>query len=246
MLLVRAPTIMPSASYVASYGQNVLTSYNNANAATSLRIAPTVVSVQHMVQSPLAPAYASAARLAPSFASQYPQAASLEELQQTAAGQSSLVTGGASLVTSPSPADQQFRAEQQALFKSDQQAGMTHTEVGDQQSIELQSDSSTGQSSQSMQSSAPKRLHVSNIPFRFRENDLRALLGPFGTILDIEIIFNERGSKGFGFVTFANAADAERAREKLHGTVVEGRKIEVHVVSNICLCHPHCVTHCKQ
>ena len=46
MLLVRAPTIMPSASYVASYGQNVLTSYNNANAATSLRIAPTVVSVQ--------------------------------------------------------------------------------------------------------------------------------------------------------------------------------------------------------
>ena len=93
--------------------------------------------VQHMVQSPLAPAYASAARLAPSFASQYPQAASLEELQQTAAGQSSLVTGGASLVTSPSPADQQFRAEQQALFKSDQQAGMTHTEVGDQQSVSI-------------------------------------------------------------------------------------------------------------
>ncbi|ETE62821.1 hypothetical protein L345_11421, partial [Ophiophagus hannah] len=32
---------------------------------------------------------------------------------------------------------------------------------------------------------------------------------------------------GFGFVTFENSADAERAREKLHGTVVEGRKIEV-------------------
>uniref|UniRef100_A0A183B339 RRM domain-containing protein n=1 Tax=Echinostoma caproni TaxID=27848 RepID=A0A183B339_9TREM len=41
----------------------------------------------------------------------------------------------------------------------------------------------------------PKRLHVSNIPFRFREADLRQLLGPFGTILDVEIIFNERGSK---------------------------------------------------
>uniref|UniRef100_A0ACB8FLE4 Uncharacterized protein n=1 Tax=Sphaerodactylus townsendi TaxID=933632 RepID=A0ACB8FLE4_9SAUR len=49
----------------------------------------------------------------------------------------------------------------------------------------------------------------------------------FGKILDVEIIFNERGSKGFGFVTFENSADAERAREKLHGTVVEGRKIEV-------------------
>lgn len=35
--------------------------------------------------------------------------------------------------------------------------------------------------------------------------------------------------QGFGFVTFANATDAERARERLHGTVVEGRKIEVHV-----------------
>jgi len=34
--------------------------------------------------------------------------------------------------------------------------------------------------------------------------------------------------QGFGFVTFANSADADRAREKLNGTVVEGRKIEVH------------------
>ncbi|XP_031781183.1 RNA binding protein fox-1 homolog 2 isoform X12 [Nasonia vitripennis] len=49
----------------------------------------------------------------------------------------------------------------------------------------------------------------------------------YGPILDVEIIFNERGSKGFGFVTFANSADADRARERLHGTVVEGRKIEV-------------------
>lgn len=38
--------------------------------------------------------------------------------------------------------------------------------------------------------------------------------------------------QGFGFVTFENSADADRAREKLHGTVVEGRKIEVHVFSN--------------
>ena len=43
----------------------------------------------------------------------------------------------------------------------------------------------------------------------------------------MEIIFNERGSKGFGFVTFANSSDADRAREQLHATVVEGRKIEV-------------------
>ncbi|XP_043667609.1 RNA binding protein fox-1 homolog 1-like isoform X9 [Vespula pensylvanica] len=44
----------------------------------------------------------------------------------------------------------------------------------------------------------PKRLHVSNIPFRFRDPDLRAMFGQFGPILDVEIIFNERGSKDTG------------------------------------------------
>ncbi|MGH0133883.1 UNVERIFIED_CONTAM: hypothetical protein FKN15_043854, partial [Acipenser sinensis] len=51
----------------------------------------------------------------------------------------------------------------------------------------------------------------------------------FGKILDVEIIFNERGSKGFGFVTFEAGEDAEKAREALHGSLVEGRKIEVRV-----------------
>ena len=73
----------------------------------------------------------------------------------------------------------------------------------------------------------PKRLHVSNIPFKFRDPDLRQMFGKFGPILDVEIIFNERGSKGFGFVTFSSASDAENARAELHGSVVDGRKIEV-------------------
>ena len=73
----------------------------------------------------------------------------------------------------------------------------------------------------------PKRLHVSNIPFKFRDPDLRQMFGKFGAILDVEIIFNERGSKGFGFVTFASAGDADNARAELHGSVVDGRKIEV-------------------
>lgn len=73
----------------------------------------------------------------------------------------------------------------------------------------------------------PKRLHVSNIPFRFRDPDLRNMFGKYGTLLDVEIIFNERGSKGFGFVTFAKGSEADKARDELHGTIVEGRKIEV-------------------
>ncbi|KAA8585532.1 hypothetical protein FQN60_004226 [Etheostoma spectabile] len=65
------------------------------------------------------------------------------------------------------------------------------------------------QHSDSSEKQQPKRLHQ------------------FGKILDVEIIFNERGSKGFGFVTFETSTDADRAREKLNGTIVEGRKIEV-------------------
>ncbi|XP_026077146.1 RNA binding protein fox-1 homolog 3-like isoform X1 [Carassius auratus] len=80
---------------------------------------------------------------------------------------------------------------------------------------------------ESTEKQQPKRLHVSNIPFRFRDPDLRQIFGQFGKILDVEIIFNERGSKGFGFVTFETSTEADRAREKLNGTIVEGRKIEV-------------------
>ncbi|XP_049716576.1 RNA binding protein fox-1 homolog 3 [Elephas maximus indicus] len=90
-----------------------------------------------------------------------------------------------------------------------------------------QTDSQTLHPSDPTEKQQPKRLHVSNIPFRFRDPDLRQMFGQFGKILDVEIIFNERGSKGFGFVTFETSSDADRAREKLNGTIVEGRKIEV-------------------
>lgn len=38
--------------------------------------------------------------------------------------------------------------------------------------------------------------------------------------------------QGFGFVTFESATEADRAREKLNGTIVEGRKIEVRISHN--------------
>lgn len=72
-----------------------------------------------------------------------------------------------------------------------------------------------------------KRLHVTNIPFRFRELDLIEIFQPFGPILEAEIIFNERGSKGFGFVTMMSAEDASNAKQKLGGAIIDGRKIEV-------------------
>lgn len=45
--------------------------------------------------------------------------------------------------------------------------------------------------------------------------------------------------QGFGFVTFANSAHADQARERLHGTVVEGRKIEVCMTTFLILIHKY-------
>ncbi|XP_048764487.1 RNA binding protein fox-1 homolog 3-like isoform X6 [Ostrea edulis] len=125
-------------------------------------------------------------------------------------------------------------AEQAATFKTDSATYPTTTVaanggVEQQTQTDLEAEQSSAQpgTTTTPNSVGPKRLHVSNIPFRFREADLKSLLGQFGKIIDVEIIFNERGSKGFGFVTFETNADADRAREKLNGTVVEGRKIEV-------------------
>uniref|UniRef100_A0A8D0CBY7 RNA binding protein fox-1 homolog 2 n=1 Tax=Salvator merianae TaxID=96440 RepID=A0A8D0CBY7_SALMN len=118
----------------------------------------------------------------------------------------------------------QAHGEQNTNTATTQNGSLTQTEGGAQTDGQ-QSQTQNNENTESK--STPKRLHVSNIPFRFRDPDLRQMFGQFGKILDVEIIFNERGSKGFGFVTFENSADADRAREKLHGTVVEGRKIEV-------------------
>jgi len=77
----------------------------------------------------------------------------------------------------------------------------------------------------------PKRLHVSNIPFRFREQNLVQLFGQFGDVMESEIIYNDKGSRGFGFVTMSRERDADIAKATLHGTVVEGRIIEVNLAT---------------
>ncbi|XP_078496570.1 RNA binding protein fox-1 homolog 2 isoform X4 [Lissotriton helveticus] len=94
-------------------------------------------------------------------------------------------------VQAPQPTDYTTQTTDHSLvlYGTDQS---THTDGGaqtDGQPPQTQSNESSDSKS------TPKRLHVSNIPFRFRDPDLRQMFGPFGKILDVEIIFNERGSK---------------------------------------------------
>ncbi|XP_051015837.1 RNA binding protein fox-1 homolog 2 isoform X23 [Acomys russatus] len=85
----------------------------------------------------------------------------------------------------------QPHGEQSSSSPSNQNGSLT-TEGGAQTDGQQ---SQTQSSENSESKSTPKRLHVSNIPFRFRDPDLRQMFGQFGKILDVEIIFNERGSK---------------------------------------------------
>ncbi|XP_019614995.1 PREDICTED: RNA binding protein fox-1 homolog 3-like isoform X3 [Branchiostoma belcheri] len=73
----------------------------------------------------------------------------------------------------------------------------------------------TAATAEALASAITKRLHVSNIPFRFRDPDLRQMFGKYGQILDVEIIFNERGSK-------VNNATARVMTNKTRGAYANG------------------------
>ena len=56
----------------------------------------------------------------------------------------------------------------------------------------------------------------------------------YGTVCDVEIIFNERGSKGFGFVTFEDKDEAELAKRELNGSIIEGNaQFDFRVLKNV-------------
>ena len=53
------------------------------------------------------------------------------------------------------------------------------------------------------------------------------LFGKFGNVQEAEVLYNDRGSKGFGFVTMARGQDADIARVQLNHSIIEGRVIQV-------------------
>jgi len=75
-----------------------------------------------------------------------------------------------------------------------------------------------------------KRVYVGNLPFRYRGKDLREIFSKFGEVEYATVIldkFNRRRSKGFGFVTFVNDADADKAIKEMDGKELDGRKVVV-------------------
>lgn len=76
-----------------------------------------------------------------------------------------------------------------------------------------------------------KKLFVGNLPWTMNNDSLKELFAQYGEIIEA-IVINDRysgRSKGFGFVTFANEADAEKAVAEMAEKEVDGRKIVVNV-----------------
>ena len=71
------------------------------------------------------------------------------------------------------------------------------------------------------------------------------LCSKYGNVVDAEIIFNEKGSKGFGFVSMSNPGEAAYARAVLQGAIVEGRRIDVNPATAKTMPRPVSALHLK-
>ena len=74
-----------------------------------------------------------------------------------------------------------------------------------------------------------KKLFVGNLPYKTNDADLRDMFSKGGEVTEAVVIMDrERGlSKGFGFVTMTNDAEADAAIEMWNGKDVEGRALTV-------------------
>ncbi len=74
-----------------------------------------------------------------------------------------------------------------------------------------------------------KKLYVGNLPWSMTGDSLREMFSAYGELTDAVVISDRMSgrSKGFGFVTFANEADAQKAAAEMNDKEVEGRKLVV-------------------
>jgi cold-inducible RNA-binding protein len=74
-----------------------------------------------------------------------------------------------------------------------------------------------------------KKLFVGNLPYKTTDADLRDMFAQNGEVTEAVIIMDrERGvSKGFGFVTMTNDAEANAAIDAWNGKDIEGRALTV-------------------
>ena len=72
-------------------------------------------------------------------------------------------------------------------------------------------------------------IYVGNLNYRLKESDLEGIFSEFGTVSSVKIITDKFSgkSKGYGFVTMDNDAEAKKAIDQLNGSTIENREMVV-------------------
>ena len=75
----------------------------------------------------------------------------------------------------------------------------------------------------------PKKLYVGNLSYDATTDSLRTAFDPFGEITDAIVLTDrETGrSRGFGFVTFSEAEDGDKAIAEMDSKDLDGRPLKV-------------------
>lgn len=73
------------------------------------------------------------------------------------------------------------------------------------------------------------KLYVGNLPYSTRDEELRELFAPYGTVASAKVIMdNQTGrSRGFGFVEFDDSAQGQAAIAAMNGRELGGRALAV-------------------
>jgi len=74
-------------------------------------------------------------------------------------------------------------------------------------------------------------IYVSNLGFHVGDEDLKGLFAAYGEVSSAKVVIDRETNKsrGFGFVEMPNTAEGETAIEKLNGSVIQGRSMNVNV-----------------
>ena len=75
------------------------------------------------------------------------------------------------------------------------------------------------------------KLFVGNLSFNTTENDLQSAFAAHGSVVESNLMMDRMTgrSRGFAFVTFSTAEEAEKAIEAMHGAQLDGRALTVNV-----------------
>lgn len=74
-----------------------------------------------------------------------------------------------------------------------------------------------------------KKIFVGNLPFKLTDLDLKDLFSEYGEVTTAKVIVDRRTgrSRGYGFVEMGTEDNASQAIQKLNGTEINGRPINV-------------------